>query len=266
MKLSGFRYCVARCLEQALRDVILSRTTATKPPVTAHRLPLGLLLLSRQQLTAEQLRVALEAQRAAGQGKIGEWLVALGSVTPIQVTAALARQWSCPVLRSTSTMPRWRRFPPLPISLLEQCRMIPIGYVESSSTLHIAFSEAVDYNLLYAIEQMTGCHTEPCMALPSFLETNLPAFSDQTDRTEMVFECGTQVPEVVRIICSYCARMTASEVRIAVGGPYLWARLLRAPRPALDLLFRSAECAIPVSQNLKFSPRLPMRAVVAESL
>ena len=64
----------------------------------SHRVPLGLLLLSRQQLTAAQLRTALEAQRAAGQGKIGEWLRQLGFVTELQVTAALARQWSCPVL------------------------------------------------------------------------------------------------------------------------------------------------------------------------
>ena len=47
--------------------------------------------------------------------------------------------------------------------------MIPVDYVDSPATLHIAFGEGIDYGVLYAIEQMVGCHTESCMAVPSFV-------------------------------------------------------------------------------------------------
>src|SRR3981081_1003907 len=57
VRMLGARYCRTECLELALIEV-LSRARATSQPtaVASHRVPLGLLLLSRQQLTAAQLR------------------------------------------------------------------------------------------------------------------------------------------------------------------------------------------------------------------
>ena len=56
------------CLELALLEVLTrARPTPHRAAIAPHRIPLGLLLLSRQQLTALQLRTALETQRAAGR-------------------------------------------------------------------------------------------------------------------------------------------------------------------------------------------------------
>jgi len=62
----------------------------------SHRVPLGLLLLSRQQMTAAQLRTALERQRASGEGRIGDWLRRWVLPSELQITAAVARQWRVP--------------------------------------------------------------------------------------------------------------------------------------------------------------------------
>src|SRR5450631_41042 len=40
-----------------------------------HRVPLGLLMLEQGWITAGQLRGALEAQKTAGSGRLGYWLV-----------------------------------------------------------------------------------------------------------------------------------------------------------------------------------------------
>jgi hypothetical protein len=108
VRLRGAQYCRAECLEMALIDVLRMRPVPPRDPA-ARRIPLGLLLLSRQQITAEQLRWALAAQTEANgcvdeavpteRKKIGAWLQELGFATEQQVTAALARQWSCPLLR-----------------------------------------------------------------------------------------------------------------------------------------------------------------------
>ncbi len=66
----GLRYCREECVERALADA-LRRVRGTAPrALAAHRVPLGLLLLSRQQLTVEQLRTARAAQLAAGRGEL----------------------------------------------------------------------------------------------------------------------------------------------------------------------------------------------------
>jgi hypothetical protein len=196
-------------------------------------------LLSRQQVTVEQLQAALAAQRGAGRGKIGEWLQTLGFVSEQQVTAALARQWSCPVLRANSPLSGASRAPHIPITLLETFVMIPVEYVEIRETLHMAFGEGIDYSVLYAIEQMIGCHTEPCMALPSFVRAHVQALSGHHAEDEVVFDCASDRAEMLRIIRSYSTRLTATEIRLAACGPYLWVRLLRTARPPLDLLFAS---------------------------
>ena len=236
--LEGSRYCAEVCLEHALTRA-LSRIGSVSHRTAAHRIPLGLLLLSRQQVTVEQLRSALTAQRGAGHGKIGEWLQALGFVSEQQVTAALARQWSCPVLRTNSPLPDTAHALHIPITVLETFVMIPIEYVEIRETLHMAFAEGIDYSVLYAIEQMIGCHTEPCMAAPSFVRSHLRGLSGHRAEDELVFDCVTDSAEICRIILSYGVRLSATEIRLAGCGTYLWVRLLRAARSPLDLLFGS---------------------------
>ena len=248
--LEGSQYCADRCLETALIDALRRVRPISKQPGGAHRIPLGLLLLSRQQLTAEQLRSALEVQRAAGHGRIGEWLQSLGFASEQEVTAALARQWSCPVLRADSPLILAQAAPRIPFTLLEASSMVPVNYVEATATLHIAFSECIDYTTLYAIEQMTGCHTEPCMAAPSFVRAGIQSLADRPEH-EFVFECVADAAEFSRIVRSYAARLFASEIRLASCGSYTWVRLLRRTEVTHDLLFglahrsRSAPTLIP---------------------
>ena len=242
--MQGSRYCVDECLELALRDALRQTPSGVKRALAPHRIPLGLLLLSRQQLTIEQLRAALDAQRSAGRGRIGEWLQALGFASEEQITIALARQWSCPVLRANVASRAARPSqqvpnPQVPLALLESSVMMPVAYIESTATLHVAFGEGIDYTVLYAIEQMVGCRTEACMAVPSFVRASLQSLAQRRGENEVVFEPAADVDEFARMIRSYSARIAASEIRLAACGSYLWARLLHPSRPPLDLLLRS---------------------------
>jgi hypothetical protein len=228
------------------------------------------LLLSRQQLTVEQLRTALAAQKRAGRGRIGDWLLTLGFVSEQQVTAALARQWSCPILRadalnSALLSPAARRVPQIPVTLLESFTMVPVDYVDTTATLHIAFAGGIDYSALYGIEQMLGCHIEPCMAVPSFTRPLLQTLSAHRGETEVVFDHLADNAEFSRIIRSYCLRLFASEIRMAACGPYLWVRLLRPSRPPVDLLPRSRHDASTHASIPIASAALPLPKVSVSS-
>jgi hypothetical protein len=256
--IEGLRYCLEECMERALGDAVDRLGPVPKRAPAPHRIPLGLLLLSRQQLTADQLRAALAAQRTAGRGRIGEWLQALGFASEQQVTAALARQWSCPVLRAwpketslnhvSSSQGSTQRgssesapgcAPQIPLTLLQSFSMIPVDYVAATDTLHLAFGEGIDYSVLYAIEQMLGCHTEFCLALPSLVRQQLDALAGPRGESEVVFDRVADSSEFSRIIRSYSLRLSAAEIRLAACGPHLWVRLLRPSHPPLDLLLRS---------------------------
>lgn len=241
--LNGSEYCLGECLEHAVAEAILSARAGPRRPTQSHRVPLGLLLLSRQQITGEQLRSAIAAQQSAGSGKLGQWLLSLGYANQHQITAALARQWSCPVLRPGFFLSVVNHLPPIPLSLMRRCAMIPVGFAESSATLHIAFGDGIDYTALYAIEKMTGCRTAACMALPDFVQRNLQAMSERHVEHEAVFECGTEISDFARIVGSYSRRLEPAEIRVTSGGPYSWIRLFRTNRPPVDLLARLPEPA-----------------------
>ncbi len=255
IRLRGARYCLDLCLERALSELLPHARSTPRRGLAPHRVPLGLVLLSRQQLTAQQLRTGLAAQQAAGRGLIGEWLQTLGFASELQVTAALARQWSCPLLRGHSHSPSSGTAalgappaPQIPLTLLRSFAMVPVDYVITRTTLHIAFGEAIDYGVLYAIEQMMGCHTEPCMAVPSFVRRRLQDLSQRRGEREMVFDRVADTAECARIVRSYCVRVAASDISLAVCGPYLWVRLSRPSGLPLDLLLRGPwEDAAPAS-------------------
>jgi Type II secretion system (T2SS), protein E, N-terminal domain len=242
VRMQGARYCRTECLELALVEVLARARPAPRvAAIASHRIPLGLLLLSRHQLTAAQLRIGLAAQSAAGHGKIGAWLRELGFTTEREVTAALARQWSCPVLRNEAAAIGAGRFPAIPALLLESFQMIPVDLVEATGTLLMAFSEGIDYTALYAIEHMLGYHTETCLVSPTTLHKSLQALAQRRASGDITFDRVEDAAECAHIICSYAVRVGAQEVRWARCGKHLWIRLERPGQEATNLVLSAPE-------------------------
>jgi Type II secretion system (T2SS), protein E, N-terminal domain len=267
VRMRGMEYCRIECLELALVE-ILGQTQARPGSVVpaSHRIPLGLLLLSRQQLTAEQLRAALEAQKnACGEAKpkkIGVWLQDLGFTSEPEITAALARQWACPVLRSAPMDVAASRFPSIPTLLLESYQMFPVELVETTRTLLMAFSERIDYTVLYAIEQMLRCRTQACVLSPSIMRKSLDMVA-QRGGADVVFDRMESTGECARIIGSYTAKVKAEEVRMSRCGEHLWIRLERLRQQPVTLVLRapfsSSQFSKPSSQFSVPSSRFSIR-------
>jgi hypothetical protein len=211
-----------------------------------------LLLLAKRQITGEQLRAALELQRAAGAGKIGEWLQQIGCVPQGQITAALARQWSCPVLRISPAGLAAGNFTCVPLALLQASQMIPADFIESTGTLLMAFSDAVDYTALYAIDQMLGYRTQACFVYPSVLQAGLQALLRLRRPAEVVFDRVEDIGECARIIGSYSTKMGTEEIRLMRLDKHVWIRLERPLRETVSLILRSptkTHANSPVVQN-----------------
>ena len=231
-------YCSPQCFERAARQSFvraLANSASSRP--VRHRVPLGLLMLSRGQLTNRQLRLALDAQRNGGRGRIGHWLQQLGFATEQQVTAALGMQWSCPIFAQPEPGD-FTCLGLLPFPLMESFRMLPIHFVAATQSLYLAFCEGIEYAALCAIEHILGCHTEACLVGDSVLNAGLQRFEPARRRGELVFESCRQAAEMARIACSYALKLGAGEVRLAPCGPFMWVRLEHTEGHT-DLLFRT---------------------------
>lgn len=230
-------YCSPQCLEQALEEKFAARNHAVQPAAPArHRIPLGLMLLSRGQLDNRQLRSALEAQRAHG-GRLGGWLEKLGYATEQQVTAALGMQWACPVLPilSAAQLPYARM---APSHLLRHFRMWPVRFVEQTRMLYIAFSDKVDYCALQAVGHILDCGTDPCLTTNAAMRMALEQLEREKFANELLFAAEDGPAEMAHIASGYILKLGARRVRMAFCREYVWLRL-QAERGHTDLLFHS---------------------------
>jgi hypothetical protein len=233
--------CSPGCLAQVL-ETLLSRLVAnslvqrvTRP----HRFPLGLIMLSLGWINKESLQSALSSQRQAGKGRVGDWLRRQGVVTEAQVTQALSMQWSLPIypLETSNANLNWTRLVPLP--LLDAFRMLPVHCTPALGMLHVAFSNQVDYTALYAIEQMLDCHTRPCVAQESCLDTVLEQLHRDCAAAVVPIEGPAQPAAISKTTVEYALRFQAEEVRVVACADNIWVRLRTADGPR-DLLFRCA--------------------------
>jgi hypothetical protein len=246
--LEGRWYCSPQCFEQALTSTIGRFLPGMpQPAATAHRVPLGLLMLSRGFVDNEQLKKALKAQKDSGSGRVGEWLRHLGAVTEEQVTQILGLQWSIPVFPLNQS----RRFLEcaslVPLPLLEAAEMVPVHHIPTSQHLYVAFIDRVNYSALYAVEKMLECHTEPCLALQSDVLQALDELRGRTRPTEVLIDNISDLWEMADSILSHVVRLGAVDVRISGFGGFIWVRILSSSGYT-DLLY----------QTQKNQPELPI--------
>jgi len=215
-------------------------------------------MVARGKLSYVEVRAALEAQRRAHYGKIGEWIEKLGFATEQEVTSALAVQWGCPVASS---------FDPssivstgsIPLPILEAFQMLPVNYASSTKTLYLAFGERVDHGALYAIEKILDCRTQPCVAGRKGIARQLDFMRQLPRPSDVEFGPVSDLAEMIRIASSYTARLSPEHLRLSRIGRFIWLRMdvqrdLRAKKHsvATNLVFRlttDSARPIPLARN-----------------
>lgn len=237
--LDGHWYCSSACFEQALAFAVGQALPATAPPpASAHRVPLGLLMLSRGFVDNDQLKRALKAQKDSGSGRVGEWLRHIGAVNEEQVTQMLGLQWSIPVFPLSQSRRYLECAHLVPYPLLEAAEMVPVHYLPHSQILYVAFVDRVNYSALYALQKMLACRTEPCLALQSQLLQALKELANRHQPVDIAEDITADPWEIASAISDHAAKLRAMDVRVSGFGGVIWARIL-APSGHTDLLVQT---------------------------
>jgi hypothetical protein len=150
--------CLAKLVEAAVRREIGDGIREDTSPTHRHRVPLGLVLLAQGWITHPQLQTALDAQRASGRGRIGDWLASSCGLREEQIARGLSAQWSCPVLSLDGFSPAAMALA-MPKRFVAEFGLVPIR-VAGSRLLYLAFEEQMDAAVALGIEQMSGLKVE----------------------------------------------------------------------------------------------------------
>ena len=142
---------------------------------TAHRKPLGQLLLEKGLVKPEQLERALDEQRRSNHQKLlGEILIEQRFCTEDQITEALAEAYGVPYARVTPRIADPKIIAILPKEFLEKHQVLPLFLVEGMLT--VAVPEPANVFLLEEIERLSGHQVQLVAATSRDIRATLQAY------------------------------------------------------------------------------------------
>jgi hypothetical protein len=153
--------CSERCLGAMVGAAIRREAgegVAGQDEPHRHRVPLGLVLLAQGWISHPQLRTALDAQKASGRGRIGDWLAQSCGLQEERIARGLGVQWSCPVLNLDGFSARTMALA-MPKRLIAEFGMVPVR-IAGSVLLYLAFEERPNATVALGVEQMCGLKVE----------------------------------------------------------------------------------------------------------
>jgi len=209
--------CSGRCLTALVQAAVDREVGDNLHAVTdephRHRIPLGLVLLAQGWITHPQLQTALQAQRATGHGRIGDWLAQGCGLEEERIARGLGVQWNCPVLSTDGFSPS-RMALVMPKRLIVDFGLVPLRPA-GSSLLYVAFQDKTDAATALGVEQMSGLKVESGL---------LPGTQFDTAKASVL--AAEAVPVQIKQVSDRDA-MTAAIVRALGQRQPLAARLVR---------------------------------------
>lgn len=217
--------CTRARLEAALAREMDGSGTAE--PGHRHRVPLGLLMLEQGWITLGQLRQALDAQRVAGSGRLGQWLIRQQGVGEPLVTRALGLQWSCPVLPVDFHDPE-ALATVAPRLFVDAFGALPLR-VAAGKLLYLGFEDGLDPVLALAMERMTGLRVESGVVQGShFRLAHRRALQAAFPPLELMEAVSEQA--AVEVMTRALERARPVESRLVRVRDCLWLRMWRRPQ------------------------------------
>ena len=237
VSMRGKWYCGYACFARVASERISQLMAKdARPRNDASRTPLALIMIQRGWMTHEQFKQAAKVRDESGE-EMGATLVQLGFVTEKQLISARSVQWGCPVFTPARQSAAGVQ---IPVALMRLHAMVPLHYVAATNSLLIGFVYGVEYGVLYAIEEVTGCKTQACLITQSDFEEKMLGYeAGQGGLSEdLVFEGVHPAAKMAHLLCNRGRVANAGEIVIGRCREYLWARLT-SDRMMNDILFKA---------------------------
>ena len=227
-------YCCIDCFAMAA-CVPLERLSSLKVvEIPRHpRLSLGLFLLSKGHLTAEQLRIATAESQCLDED-VEQTLVKLCMVSEKQLAAARSAQWGYPVLAAEYVGQMVEI--DIPKAILNACRAVPLHYSVTAKRILLGFSARVEHSFIELIEEMTRCRVEPCFITPTDFEEQMERLAMPPDYEEVVVDDPGSPEKMARTVGRTAVQVAAREASFAQWRDFVLVRVA-GKRGRADVVF-----------------------------
>jgi type IV pilus assembly protein PilB len=142
---------------------------------------LGEILIKESLITSDQLRQALEHQKASG-GRLGTCLMKLGFISEDEITGVLSRQYGVPSINLKFYEVDASVIKLIPQDTAVRYQIVPLSRV--GSTLTIAMTDPTNVFAMDDIKFMTGFNVEPVVASETAIAEAISKFYGEVETGE----------------------------------------------------------------------------------
>ena len=229
--LEGSWACSRRCLTALVRAAVereMPRGVSARSTSVAddtphrHRVPLGLVLLAQGAITHPQLIAALSAQRTAGEGRVGDWLMQQTGLSEERLMRGVGVQWNCPLLSLEGFSARAMALV-MPKRLVVELGLLPVR-IAGSSVLYVAFPERRETAAALALGRMSGLRVE-CGLLP---ESHFAVARERllaADAVAVRMHAAVDSDALTQSLTKLIAERQPAAARVVRVHRYLWLRM-----------------------------------------
>lgn len=231
-------YCSIDCFVSG-SQFQLGKLFKTRPESARRepRMSVGLVLVSKGQLTPEQLKFAYSECELRHES-LEATLLRLDFVNEKQLSSARAAQWGYPFIANDHIGHALSS--DVPSHLMEEFSAVPVECSDKARRILMGFVFRVEHSLLESIESVTGYNAVPCFITPTQFKQQMQQVSIPQDHSFDVV-CDPGSPEQVsRILGQYGIEVGAKEVILSQCGKCLWSRLIGKKRK-VDVVFRFSD-------------------------
>lgn len=227
-------YCSVDCFVAGVRLTFEKLCSRQVVEIPRHpRLSLGLYLMTKGYITAEQLRIAT-AQSQALDEDLEATLQRLGVATDKQLAAARSAQWGYPVLAPEYTGESIAIA--IPKSALTACKAVPLHYSAAAKKILIGFASRVEHSFLELVEEMTGCPVDACFISPGVFKEQMERVTAPLGYQEQVVDDPGSTEGMARSVGRAALHVAAREASFAQWRNLVLGRV-EGKRGKMDVVF-----------------------------
>jgi len=238
-------YCSTGCLEKGVTQLLEKRSQPREKSFqNLLRLKLGHILMEAGVITKEQLDQAIAEQHRAQEEKLGHHLIALDFVKERDITMALSRQFSLPVitLKSQKISPGVVNM--VPFEIVKNSKFFPLEYDALNNRLVLVTYDPSDISTMINLRSMINCEVAIYLGDGSVVREMIDQYctssaaARELDLT-LPLPQAHNLSELARLIVKRAQHVNARSLQIRFFNQLVWARFV-VDRKSHDLVLSAA--------------------------
>jgi hypothetical protein len=234
-------YCSEPCLETG----ILQRLEKTSRPreksaFVSQRTRFGFLLLQNGVITKEQLDLAIAEQQKGisnhtkdGEERLGHYMQNMGFVTERDITLALSRQFSLPVINLVNQRFNPKALKMVPAAIIQRLKFLPVDYDAPSNSLSLVTYDPTLIPAMINLRGILNCDLSIFLGdettVRQLIGQAVSSASDVHTRTSPFAEALSEdLSELAALIVSEAQNLNVKSLSVGYFNHLIWARFFTA--------------------------------------